>query len=338
MRDIEFLSTQAGREAPCPTCGKAVTVPGTPVRQPPPPPPPPQPRPPPRSSGPHIHARSKVKLDPILPPDEPDEPEGKIRCRCPHCNRILRVAQTLAGQVSACPGCGGQFTVPQEPAQPADQDFEVVEEAVTTGAPEARIRCRCPHCKRILQVAPANAGQVSSCPGCGGQFTVPKAMAEAVAQPEQWEPGARPKRKRRRRRRYDYDDDYSGGDGSFERGRVFAIVIGIVVVLLTLLNVLYLMFMSTQLGRDPRMPAGAVQFAVGIAALFIVVRLIGAIGLMCGQDWGRLLLGYFLIIMGFCSICVIVQGNFFGLIDLVINFALGITLLVSPSIATYTQS
>ena len=59
---------------------------------------------------------------------------------------------------------------------------------------------------------------------------------------------------------------------------------------------------------------------------------------MCGQNWGRLLLGYFLIITGLCSVCAVLRGNVFSLIDVAINIGIGITLLVSPSIAAYTEN
>jgi hypothetical protein len=335
-KEVEFLSTQAGFTAPCPACGKNVTVPGTPQSRPaatPPPPPPP-----PRPSGAHIHAQSRVKIKPVAPPDDPD---AKIRCRCPHCNRILRVPPALAGQVSACPGCGGQFTVPDAPPEPANQAFEEVEEAEeadTSAADEPKIRCRCPHCNRILRVPQALAGQISTCPGCGGQFTVPQQMAEAASKPAAWEPEERPKRKRRRRRRY-YDDDYSTRGGSYERGRVFALVIGILLILATLANVFMLLIMGAGIAKlgqnaDPGFVAGFMCGAIGA----IVLRLVGAIGLMAGQNWARVLLGVFLILIGLCSILAVVRGNVFALIDVVFNFGIGITVLVSPSIAEYTQN
>jgi hypothetical protein len=152
----------------------------------------------------------------------------------------LRVPQALAGQVSACPGCGGQFTVPDAPPEPANQAFEEVEEADTSAADEPKIRCRCPHCNRILRVPQALAGQVSTCPGCGGQFTVPQQMAEAASKPVAWEPPKPRRPKRRRRRPYDGDDydDYprkrrrSGSSGASGYWMVLGSIAGLFVVLL----------------------------------------------------------------------------------------------------------
>ena len=331
IKEIEFLSTQAGLAAPCPSCGRNVTVPGTPpARTSTTPPPRTSPTPPARSSGTHIHGQSKVKLKPILPPDDP---EGKIRCRCPHCNRILRVPQGTAGQVSACPGCGGNFTVPADLAEPEEKEpeektFEVVEEAVADASTEAKIRCRCPHCNRILRVAQAVAGQVSTCPGCNGQFTVPREMAESATRPVAWEPPEEPRRKRRKRRR-DYDDDYddyprrkrqrSESDRS-DGARQLFIVLGS-------LSGIFLVFLL--LGLIAPKVGGPLLILMGVVCLlggniwFLVVAfsdevMHGVLCLLCGpyslvylcMNWAETHKPFLVVVLGY--ICIFVGGSIAG--------------------------
>jgi hypothetical protein len=38
-----------------------------------------------------------------------------IQVECPHCDKVLRLDEELAGSKSACPECGGRFRVPAEP-------------------------------------------------------------------------------------------------------------------------------------------------------------------------------------------------------------------------------
>jgi DNA-directed RNA polymerase subunit M/transcription elongation factor TFIIS len=317
-RVLRIPHSLGGQVTNCPGCKKAFTVPDAPSTM--------------AASKP---ASASAGYEVVDEPPQPAPDEPKIRCRCPHCNRILKVPQSLAGQTSNCPGCNGAFSVPNAAPEPAESaGFEVVESMPPPE--EAKIRCRCPHCNRILKVPATVAGTVSTCPGCNGRFNVPKEMAEPDARPVSG-PEERRTKRRKRRRYYDDDDDFEPKyRGSYQRGKVISMICGIILLLITGLALLgaFLLGGVAAAGAGKADPARMAGFICG-AVIGSLVRAIGAIGLMMGKRWARNYVGILLIICGLFNVVAVVLGNLWTIIDVVINFGIAITVLVSSSVGRY---
>jgi TM2 domain-containing membrane protein YozV len=98
--------------------------------------------------------------------------------QCPHCQVLLRDDPIFAGQLVACPKCGGQFRMPargERPGSPSASSFQ--EEVPVT--PTFGNTKFCHQCGKVIH------SQAVICPHCGvpqgpvGGFAPPDPYAEA---------------------------------------------------------------------------------------------------------------------------------------------------------------
>ncbi len=112
-----------------------------------------------------------------------------IRFTCPHCHKILKVENHLAGKKVACPACKQSLRIPAPTGAAADVEALAAaaladQVAPTTPAKAAEpIAFTCPQCDEQIQVAAELAGKQTPCPACRRIIKVPLPVKE---QPKDW--------------------------------------------------------------------------------------------------------------------------------------------------------
>jgi hypothetical protein len=104
-----------------------------------------------------------------------------VRCQC---GKRLSAPDSLAGKRVACPACKAILDIPGPSGASASPSKETVPSgtnAAYASAQSAQAAQQAPassyvagcHCGQQFSVTPEMAGMVSTCPSCGGSFTVP---------------------------------------------------------------------------------------------------------------------------------------------------------------------
>jgi ssDNA-binding Zn-finger/Zn-ribbon topoisomerase 1 len=119
-----------------------------------------------------------------------------IRVKCPKCQTILGVKESLAGKKANCPKCRFLLSIPApkppaaKPATPPSEDIEAL--ALSTLAEEApkpatveTIEFECPFCAEMVKVSADLAGKQTPCPNqeCKRIIKVPLPKAD---KPKDW--------------------------------------------------------------------------------------------------------------------------------------------------------
>jgi hypothetical protein len=137
---------------------------------------------------------------------------------------------------------------------------------------------------------------------------------------------------------YEDEDDAVPSRGRVERGRVMVITIATIQLVTAVVHLLLLFI----LGMAHALPFQGCDAGRQVAFMYgaigaIILRASGAFGLLARRNSARISLGVLLVLMGAFNVFVFVSGNYLAIIDAVMNLGIGITLLVSPSIAAYTD-
>jgi hypothetical protein len=169
-REFTVESGVAGREALCPGCRKAVSVPQTS----------------PPSPAPAAPVTAAPPAAPPAPPPSPASSAGgvevfpnKIKFRCA-CGQKISVPLPAPSSAGTCPRCKRNLTVPKTPGQPsaappakADAPIAVAPALPTPAAP-----AHCSKCGRRIESAGA-----AFCPRCGFPLALTMSPALRAAQP-----------------------------------------------------------------------------------------------------------------------------------------------------------
>jgi tetratricopeptide (TPR) repeat protein len=122
-----------------------------------------------------------------------------IRIKCPKCQTILGVKESLAGKKANCPKCRYMLTIPAPtgapaappPPPPKPEDAEAMalstfaEEAPKVAAPVQFVEFECPFCAETVKISAEHAGKQAPCPNpeCKRIIKVPLLKAD---KPKDW--------------------------------------------------------------------------------------------------------------------------------------------------------
>jgi hypothetical protein len=189
-----------------------------------------------------------------------------IRLTCPGCQKILAIADTLAGRVVICPGCKGKVRVPKPgPPAPAVEALEEVEEL-----------------EEVEDVPPARPQKTGIKPAAdrGGTRRPAEEDEDRPRRrrpPEEDEDG-RPRRRRRppkaRRRKLKYES----GEGIFGMEPFTVVLIGLAILSLPLLA---LTFLVPKFGLITSIIGFLIAFPSGLWFLWVVFTESPVAGLLC---------------------------------------------------------
>lgn len=106
-----------------------------------------------------------------------------INVTCEHCQKVMKVADDMAGKRGKCPSCKNKITVPGAappatvplPPPPAPPP-QISHSGVSAGEPPPRPTAGpvyCPECRQEVETDPDLAGEMVACPHCNQQFQMP---------------------------------------------------------------------------------------------------------------------------------------------------------------------
>src|SRR5262249_42659782 len=113
-----------------------------------------------------------------------------IRFNCPHCKKVLKVKDELAGKQAKCPACQHVLSIPA--AERALADVESLAASVLDDAPKAppksatestTIDFVCMYCDETIKIGLELAGKQAPCPSCRRIVKVPLPKKE---EPKDW--------------------------------------------------------------------------------------------------------------------------------------------------------
>src|SRR5262249_5057401 len=114
-----------------------------------------------------------------------------IKFNCPHCDKVLRVKDELAGKRAKYPACGQVLSIPAQASAAVDAEAwaaaaladQPKAEPKPAAAPAGTIDFRCYYCDEDVKMPMDLAGKQAPCPQCRRIIKVPLPVK---TEPKDW--------------------------------------------------------------------------------------------------------------------------------------------------------